>query len=500
MRIEYSAAVELALAKASFIAQQAQASHVRPEDLVRGLLEEEEGRPAVLLQGAGVTLEKLRSLLPKCEGVVAAAGDLPLAPATGEIMAVARELARLHAAEGTITSEHLLLAVLEEDPSWRSLLEGIGLDFAALKEQITPTAPPLRLEEPFEWTPAAEAVDTARILDASANRAREALRVLEDYARFVRGDAFLTSQLKDLRHRLAEALGELPCRLLLCSRDTLHDVGTTITTAREQERASSLDVAQANAKRLQEALRSLEEFGKVLSPVFGAAAEELRYRSYTVELALLGSAAAVTLLADVKLFVLVTEALCRTSLAGTVREALAGGAQIIQLREKDVDDRTFLERARDVRKMTRSAGALFIVNDRPDIARLAEADGVHLGQDDLPLREARRLLGPDALIGISTHDLDQVRQAVLEGASYIGVGPTFASKTKDFGAFPGLDFVRQAAAETSLPAFVLGGVTAENLHEVLAAGGKRVAVSHAVCAAEDPKGIVERMRRMLDGR
>src|SRR5260221_12319934 len=100
-----------------------------------------------------------------------------------------------------------------------------------------------------------------------------------------------------------------------------------------------------------------------------------------------------------------------------------------------------------MRHWTRAAGVLFIVNDRPDVARLCEADGVHLGQDDLPVREARRIVGPDALVGVSTHNVDQVYQAIRDGASYIGVGPVFPSQTKSFEDFPGLDFVRQAIAE-----------------------------------------------------
>ncbi len=157
-------------------------------------------------------------------------------------------------------------------------MQGVGLDFAALKERITPAAPPFRLEKPLDLAPAEEIINTARIVDACANRSREALRVLEDYTRFVRGDTFLSGQLKKLRHQLAEAIALLPDNLLLQARDTLHDVGTTITTPQELERASPRAVAQANAKRLQEALRSLEEFGKVLNPDFGSAIEQLRYQ------------------------------------------------------------------------------------------------------------------------------------------------------------------------------------------------------------------------------
>ncbi len=498
MKIEFSPAVELALNKAVAIAQHAKAEQIRPIDLLHALLDEAEGQPTVLLQDAGVGVEQLRGLRPVLETACEVENSLPLSPVAANVLAQARELARLHAAEGSISSDHLLLAIVEGDTAARTLLDGMGLDFEMLKNKITPPAPPLLLDVPFDFTPAPQNMDIARILDASANRAREALRVLEDFARFVRADAFLSAQFKNLRHQLAEAIEQLPADLLYHAHDTVHDVGTTITTAREQQRDSAADVAQVNSKRLQEALRSLEEFGKVLEPAFGAAIEQVRYQSYTLERSLLAGGDALRRLAQAKLYVLVSQASCKASLVGTVREALAGGAQIIQLREKSAPDSALLEMARDLRKMTRQAGALFIINDRPDIALLTEADGVHVGQDDLPVQQVRRLLGPEALIGVSTHDMEQVRRAVLEGASYLGVGPTFPSKTKDFAAFPGLDFVRQVAAETALAAFVLGGVTLDNVGEVLAAGGTRVAVSHALCAADEPQAVARKMRALLD--
>jgi thiamine-phosphate pyrophosphorylase len=292
-------------------------------------------------------------------------------------------------------------------------------------------------------------------------------------------------------------LAELPANLLLQARDTLNDVGTGITTAREQDRQSLEHVAEAAMKRLQEALRSLEEFGKVVSAPLGRAVEAIRYRAYTLERALILGGSARQRLREARLLVLVSENSCRASLSGTIHEAAAGGAQIIQLREKNLDDRTLLERASAVRDWTRKLGVLFILNDRPDIARLADADGVHLGQEDVPIRAARRILGPDALIGISTHNIAQVRQAVLEGANYIGIGPTFPSDTKKFDAYPGLDFIRQASAETSLPAFAIGGITLENLPEVIAAGARRVAVSAAICQADDPGQVAGRILESL---
>jgi thiamine-phosphate pyrophosphorylase len=285
--------------------------------------------------------------------------------------------------------------------------------------------------------------------------------------------------------------------LLLAARETQRDVGTRISTATEQNRHSLRDVVQANLKRLQEALRSMEEHGKLLNPRMAGTLEQLRYRAYTLERSLLLGAGAREQLGEVRLCVLLTGSLCRASLDWTIQEAAAGGARMFQLREKHLDDRALLERARKVRRWTRQAGALFIMNDRPDLARLAEADGVHLGKDDVPVKEARRILGPDAMIGVSTHNLDQLRQAIGDGASYVGVGPTFPSGTKQFAELAGLDFVHQAAAETALPAFVIGGVNLGTINEAAAAGARRVAVSQAVCRADDPRAAAAALLRAL---
>ena len=128
---------------------------------------------------------------------------------------------------------------------------------------------------------------------------------------------------------------------------------------------------------------------------------------------------------------------------------------------------------------------------------LGNFDGVHLGQDDMPVKEARRILGSQAIIGVSSHDLPQLEQAVRAGASYVGVGPTFRSSTKEFAAFPGLDFVRQASAATTLPAFIIGGVRLDNLPQVIAAGGRRTAVGQALCGSETPQAMARALRQML---
>ncbi len=516
---DFTPAVERALEAAQGWARRQGADDVRPLHLLRGLLDEEEGRAAALLRAAGLDPAAARAALDggTSDGVAPhAEAPLPLHASTQGVFRAARRLAE-DLLETGVASEALLLTLLRRDEAARGTLEALGFALARLEDAVVPAPkPPLALDDPLDLGGAAPAagdfaaarpdaggkppaadLDTARILDAAANRAREALRVAEDYCRFALDDALLTGELKRLRHDLAAALEVLPPLSLLAARETLRDVGVSLSTAREEERRSPRDVAFVNLKRLQEALRSLEEYGKVVSPDLGRAAEALRYRSYTLERVVLLGAAARQRLATARLYVLVTAALCKTGIERVVKEAAAGGASVFQLREKGVDDRELLGRARQMRRWTREAGVLFVMNDRPDLARLAEADGVHLGQADMPVKDARRVLGPEALVGVSTHDLDQVKRAVLDGASYLGVGPTFPSDTKAFRELAGPEFVRRAAAATTLPAFVLGGVNHETVGKAVEAGARRVAVSQAVCAADDPRTAAAELLRAL---
>lgn len=467
-------------------------------DVVVGLLAEDEGRPAVLVERLGGVVSEVRRTL----------SDLPLAeagPATPPptLYAAARAWSLAHRADPAFLTDALFVSVLQADPAFGRAAARLGLDPAAVARLLAdPDGPTVPVPTPtavFELPEPAADRDAARAVDANLNRAREALRVVEDYCRFVLDDRTLTESTKELRHDLATAAERLPAGLLLAARDTSGDVGTGVSAAGEYDRRSAADVAAANLKRVQEAARSLEEFGKLFDPEFGRAVESVRYRAYTLERSVVRGGSAREKLADARVYVLLTAAECVAALDWTIEQAAAGGATVFQLREKTLTDRELLARARDVRRWTRKANALFVVNDRPDIARLCEADGVHLGQDDLPVREARRILGPDALVGVSTHSLEQVRRAVLDGADYLGVGPTFPSRTKAFEAFPGLEFVRQATPETSLPAFVLGGVGPANVGQVVAAGGRRVAVGAAVGRADDPEAVARVLRAALDG-
>jgi thiamine-phosphate pyrophosphorylase len=340
--------------------------------------------------------------------------------------------------------------------------------------------------------------DIARIVDAEINRAREAVRVVEDYCRFVLDDRFLLTEAKNMRHRV-RLLAERPAigGASIAARDTLCDIGTGFTTSAESSRQDLFDVVVASFKRVQEALRALEEYGKLLDPVWSQDAKAMRYETYTLEKAVVTVRDSRERLASVRLCAIVTAAACSGPYEWTIDEAIRGGAGMIQLREKQMDDSSRLKQARLARAITRRTGTLLIINDRADLAQLADADGVHIGQEDLTLRDARRILGPNSLVGVSTHDLEQVRRAVLEGANYIGIGPTFPSNTKDFSGYPGLDFIREATNETTLPAFAIGGVDESNVQQLSSAGARRIAVSRALCAAQSPADIAARLTAAL---
>ncbi len=455
------------------------------------LLDDEDGHPAALLE---------RMQFSRVSVIDVANETLessPLSPSTSTLHGYARELAIQLRGETRLTTDVLFLAVLTIDNTYGQTWSDAGLDPQAVaemirspREQIAPSQP----VKEFTVTAAHEHRQAARVVDANLNRCREGLRVLDDYCRFVLDDRTLSEQVKRLRHRLADATKKLPTGLLIAARDTANDVGTDIVTESEYRRRSSAHVAEVNLKRVEESLRSLEEFGKVIDSAFAKDVEQIRYAVYTLEATLVRTASPLrAMLQTARLYMLLTGSQCVAAVDWTIREAAAGGVSVFQMREKDKTDRELFDRAKQIRRWTRETNTLFLVNDRPDIAVLVEADGVHLGQDDLSVSAARKIVGAEMLIGVSTHTVAQVQQAVLEGADYLGIGPVFPSSTKVFGEFPGLDFVRAASSLTQTPMFALGGITPENLHEVLAAGACRVAVSSALATVDDPKSVARGM-------
>jgi len=361
------------------------------------------------------------------------------------------------------------------------------------------SAVPRAAHDPQDFSSAhlGDPVAALRVIDAAANRSREALRVVEDYVRFVLDDKHLTAVCKQLRHKLVAALDPVSPAQRIAARETQHDVGTTLSTAAEETRRELSEIAAAAFGRLQEGLRSLEEFAKIVNPAVAAAAKALRYESYTLERAVQTTRRSSQRLQHAQLYVLIDGRATAEQMASLVQTLVDAGVHAIQLRDKQLDDSTLLGRARVLRELTSSGKTLFIVNDRPDVAALSRADGVHVGQTDIGVKDCRAIVGPGAMIGVSTHSLQQARQAVLEGADYIGVGPVFPSGTKQFTEFPGLALVKAVSEEVRLPAFAIGGITLENLSQVMAAGCRRVAVSGAILSANDPGQVARQLLAAL---
>jgi thiamine-phosphate pyrophosphorylase len=329
----------------------------------------------------------------------------------------------------------------------------------------------------------------SRILDANLDRAREGLRIIEEWCRFSLNDPKLTANCKHLRQELAR----LHTPDLRAARNTLDDPGTDLTHPREVARESPQQVLQANLCRVQEALRVLEEYGKLDQPELSAACKQMRYQVYTLESQIMVQERQQQL-GRSRLY-LVT-APCE-NLVEVVAAALKGGVDIVQYRDKQVDDRLRLQNAQALCQLCHQHGALFIVNDRPDIALAVGADGVHVGQQDLPLSIVRQLLGTHFIIGCSTTNPSEMKIALDGGADYIGVGPVYETPTKAGKAAAGLEYVQYAAQHASIPWFAIGSVDLTNLHDVLSAGAARVAVVRALMHAQDPTQMAQAFQSQL---
>lgn len=188
---------------------------------------------------------------------------------------------------------------------------------------------------------------------------------------------------------------------------------------------------------------------------------------------------------------------CGLDVIDVVRLAISGGCDVIQLRDKSLNIRQLLKCAHQLRILTRRTKTLFLINDRVDLALACDADGVHLGQNDLPISIARRILGRDKLIGISTHSLKQALCAQEEGADYIGVGPIFQTPTKPDYPPVGLGLLREVKKRLKIPFFAIGGIDIHNIEKVISAGAEKVAVVRAVFCARDVQKAARELKNKL---
>lgn len=332
-----------------------------------------------------------------------------------------------------------------------------------------------------------------RLIDANLDRAREGLRVVEDWCRFGLEREDLVITLKDWRQRL----GRLHQEHYKQARSTATDNAAGLEHPAQLDRHSPRQVVAANCGRVQEALRVLEEFTRGRDAALASESAAIRYGLYDLEVSCLNATHGAdrrSKLKDCRLCLITSPV---DDLLERVEAALQSGVGMVQYRGKSGHDRDRLQEAQAIQIRCRQHGALFIVNDRIDLALATDADGVHLGQNDLPSDVARRLIGPQRLLGLSTHTLEEVKQAGSESCDYIGLGPVFTTPVKPGRVAISPDRVSEAIALTRLPLFAIGGINPSNLPGLKAAGCQRIAVIGAIMSASDPADASLRLLRSL---
>ena len=338
---------------------------------------------------------------------------------------------------------------------------------------------------------------TLRIIDASLNRIGEGLRLLEDIARFFLNDAGISQELKALRHELIENTG-VATSTMLSHRNASHDVGANFSLPSEEHRANFPALVQANSRRVEQSLRVIEECAKLpeaISLLNSVKFKQARFSLYELEQKLISRITRQDKRERLSgLYVIIDgQALRGRDEIEVTSQAIRGGARVIQLRDKARSKGALLPLTKRLQELCTAAGVLFIVNDDLDLALAANADGLHIGQDDLPLAVVRKELPVDRIVGCSVTNLEQARKAEAEGADYIAVGSMYPTPSKESPAVVGLETLRRIREITSLPLIAIGGINYDNVPEIMGAGAEAVAVISAVLAAED----VEEAARQL---
>ena len=328
-----------------------------------------------------------------------------------------------------------------------------------------------------------------RILDANLDRAREGLRIIEEWCRLGLNNQPLAEECKQIRQELAQ----WHSWELRQARDTPGDVGTVLSHPQEEVRESIEHLLQANLCRAQEALRVLEEYSKLYEPKMAAACKQLRYRVYTIESSLLNNYRHQQLQSAPLYLVTSPE----PEILKVVEAALKGGLTLVQYRDKEGQDSDRLEKAHRLCQLCHQYNALFIVNDRVDIALAVDADGVHLGQHDAPVAFAREILGSHKIVGRSTTNKQELNKAIAERADYVGVGPFYETPTKPGKASIGKEYIDYVTAKCPVPWFAIGGIDLNNLNGVLTTGAQRVAVVRAIMQAEQPTQVTRQFLSQL---
>ncbi len=317
-------------------------------------------------------------------------------------------------------------------------------------------------------------------IDANLNRTLEGLRVCEDIFRFnIRNR--ISEELKSIRHRLSALASFIPADELLASRDVEADTQKFIDTPGELRRESLLDIFRSNIRRAAEALRALEEFSKLADPSVSGGFQQTRFDIYDIEkrgAAIIGKQGILERFRN-SLYAIIDSSIIPCDRIIDTAEILAeAGADIIQLRIKNLPDRIFFELACAVAEICRKKGVLFIVNDRADIAKLVKSDGVHIGQDDIPVERISEISGPGLIKGVSVSSIDEADKAIISSADYIAVGPVYPTSSKSGIKMEGIGFelLGTVCSQTDKPVVAIGGINTGNINHIFDAGCSCVAM------------------------
>lgn len=323
---------------------------------------------------------------------------------------------------------------------------------------------------------------------------------MEEFCRFVLNSNSLTERVKHLRHELSASIGRLDAGRLVAGRDTPGDVGVGMQVESQLGRSDLVDCFTAACKRLTEALRVLAEVIAIHNKPVADGIEKLRYAAYTLEKDIVLFSDTSARYKSVRLYIVITSSLPAEVIRLT-HACTAGGADCIQLRAKSMADDGLFALAVEFVKICRDAGVLSIINDRADLAVAAEADGLHLGQHDLPVEHARKLQVAPLIVGKSTHSLEQLRAACEERPTYVGLGPVFPTGTKPDVPAVGLEYITcatQVLAGTAVGHAAIGGIAVDNVERVLGAGARTIAVCAAVTHAADPAAACRALKKKID--
>ena len=328
-----------------------------------------------------------------------------------------------------------------------------------------------------------EDVRIAQIIDANLDRAREGLRVLEDWARFALGRKDIVKSIKNFRQNL----GKQHLKVYKESRNFIQDDCAGLSHPEQFKRNNAYSIISCNAARVQEALRVIEEFSRDHNQILSNISSEIRYEIYNLEILLLEAESNYSLRKilnenDLYFITIDTE-----NLFEKIKNILEGGVRIIQFRFKQGKDSENLKFAIKVRELCNDFGALFLINDRVDIALACNADGVHLGQNDIDIKSARNILGYSKIIGISASNEWDIKKAIKDGCDYLGIGPVFATPTKKEKVPLGIDSLKSLTKNITIPWFAIGGIKEESITILKENNIRKVAIITDLVNSKKPK-------------